>query len=585
MADAFLLCTINGWLLSMSYFCFMRCIHFSFFIFSFLTASAQFRYQRNYFRYPLNIPQKLNANFGEMRPNHYHMGLDLNTMAKENFPVLAAADGYIARVKIEAGGFGNAVYINHPNGLTTLYAHLNSFMPKLAAYVEQQQYKQENWKIELEIPANLFPVKKGEQVALSGNTGGSQGPHVHFEIRETVTDKCLNPQLFDFGIPDTRPPDIYKIAVYDANKSLYEQTPQLLAVKKMAAGNYSLTGLVKVSTDKILLAVQAVDRNDLSANPNGFYDAVLYKNNEIVSGFTLNNISYDDTRFCNAHIDYRTKYNGGPYLQLLNELPGNTADIYKELPGKYFVSINDYDVKEFRLELKDAGGNLSRLNFRLQSDHVDAGMAASGKNRVTANVVNIQDGPGLQLYFPENCFYDAFDFKMTSVAATLPGAYSPVYNFQTAAIPVHDTFYLRIKPDKIIPENLKDRMIIQKTVKRKTTVEKTRWERDYLGAAFREFGEFVLLADDIPPQIISYGLKDGMNISGMKKISITIKDNNEEIKNFRAELDGKWLLFSQRGNTFTYRVDDHFPAGEHQLKIAVQDEAGNTSEIVYKLIK
>ena len=148
-------------------------------------------YPKGYFQWPVIAKHALVANFGELRPNHYHMGLDCRTDQIENVPVVAAADGYIAKVKIEPYGFGRCIYINHPNGFTTLYAHLNNFYPELEKYITEQQYKLESWKVFLDIPANLFPVKKGQFIAYSGNTGGSQGPHTHFEIRDTKTDKVL----------------------------------------------------------------------------------------------------------------------------------------------------------------------------------------------------------------------------------------------------------------------------------------------------------------------------------------------------------------------------------------------------------
>src|SRR5689334_9775979 len=139
-------------------------------------------YPRDYFRDPLDIPIQLVSNFGELRTNHFHMGLDIRTQGRENLPVHAAAEGYISRIKIEKGGFGNAIYINHPNGYTTLYAHLNSFYPELYNYIKTKEYKEEKWEQDFDLPATLFPVKKGQLIALSGNTGASEGPHLHFEI-------------------------------------------------------------------------------------------------------------------------------------------------------------------------------------------------------------------------------------------------------------------------------------------------------------------------------------------------------------------------------------------------------------------
>ena len=162
-----------------------------------------------YFSYPLSIDPRLNANFGEMRPNHFHMGLDLSTESRENLPVYAPADGFISRMKIETGGFGRAIYMDHPNGTTTLYAHMNRFIPAAENYLEDQQYVQQTWKIDLKVPAGLLPVKKGQLIGYSGNTGASQGPHVHFEIRDTETENCLNPLRFRFLLPDVTPPDVF----------------------------------------------------------------------------------------------------------------------------------------------------------------------------------------------------------------------------------------------------------------------------------------------------------------------------------------------------------------------------------------
>src|SRR5688572_20200423 len=190
-------------------------------------------YPQNYFRWPLALKPEIVANLGELRDNHWHMGLDIRTNQKVNQLVYAAAEGYIAYAGIRPLSFGRFIVINHPNGLSTLYGHLNDFAPALEAYVTAQQYQQESWASELEIPQNKFPVSKGSFIAYSGTTGGSQGPHVHFEIRDTKSGKCLNPLLFSFPLQDNVPPTLVKLAVYDRSFSLYEQKPQFFALKKM----------------------------------------------------------------------------------------------------------------------------------------------------------------------------------------------------------------------------------------------------------------------------------------------------------------------------------------------------------------
>ena len=224
--------------------------------FSFSVYSQVSGYAKNYFRNPLDIPIDLAANFGEIRPNHWHMGLDIKTNHRENLPVYAAADGYIAKVRVEPAGFGQAVYINHPNGLTTVYGHLNSFTPELQQYIINEQYKKESWQTDIDLPSTFFPVKKGQLIAYSGNTGGSQGPHLHFEIRDTKTTRCLNPLLFGFPLQDNISPDIIRLAMYNRGIGVYEQVPKLFVVKKTSEG-YSIPALpaVKTGLKKISFAI------------------------------------------------------------------------------------------------------------------------------------------------------------------------------------------------------------------------------------------------------------------------------------------------------------------------------------------
>jgi hypothetical protein len=197
---------------------------------------SQHKYPQGYFRNPVGIPMQLSANFGELRPNHWHMGLDIRTMAKENMPIYAAAEGYIAHIGIRGSSFGRFIVINHPNGLSTLYAHLNDFYPALERYVRSQQAAQESWAVELDFTPTQFPVHKGTFIAYSGNTGGSQGPHLHFEIFDTKTTKRFNPLLFGFSLVDEIPPVIYRLAIYDRSKSVFEQTPKIFTLKNTDRG-------------------------------------------------------------------------------------------------------------------------------------------------------------------------------------------------------------------------------------------------------------------------------------------------------------------------------------------------------------
>jgi murein DD-endopeptidase MepM/ murein hydrolase activator NlpD len=527
-------------------------------------------YVKGYFRYPLAISSKLNANFGEMRPNHFHMGLDLFTLRKENLPIYAAADGYISRVKIEAGGFGNAIYIAHPNGTSTLYAHMNDFYPALQQYVKKQQYLSESWAQDLPIAENLFPVKKGDVIGMSGNTGGSQGPHVHFEVRETATDKCLNPLLWGFNIPDNVPPDIYKIAIYNRSRSVYEQTPIMVTAVKSATGSYKAT-VPKLNFDKVLIALHATDRMTGAANNNGIFKTTLTESGKPIAGFRLDGISYDETRYLNAHIDYKTKMAGGSYIQFLTPLPGDMLAVYPfSKPGGY-IELKDTASHAYRLEVIDPYGNTSQLQFSLQRSAAIAPVKPE-PNVMRPEELNVYETDDMELYMPENVLYDSIYFKYSSMPGGLPLTFSKIHTIHTPSVPLHTNITLRIKPDKTVPYQHRDRMLIKKITRSSVSVKKANWAMGKYSAEFRDFGVFQLIADEQPPQLSGF---QGGNLAGATRISIYVRDDNNLIKNFRAELDGKWLRFVQRGNTFTYLFDEKCGRGEHQLKISVDDEAGN----------
>jgi hypothetical protein len=540
----------------------------------FLSGTAQ-NYPQGYFRHPLNIKMELVANFGEIRTNHWHMGLDIRTQQRENLPVYAAADGYIARVLVEPGGFGQAIYIAHPNGFTTLYAHMNGFFPALQQYVVAQQYAQETWPINLTFTPNQFPVKKGDYIGLSGNTGGSAGPHVHFEIRDTETENVLNPLLFKFPIPDAVPPSVTRLALYDRNKSTYMQSPQLLNLATVRGRG------IKVGSNKISFAIGATDRFSGSNNPNGVYAAKISVDGEPVSSFTHDDISYPDSRYINAQIDYPYDARGGASLQHLTPLPGATKVAYDTYGGDGIIHLNDNEPHQVLIEVQDAALNTTRIPFTIQYDgSLTPASYSHAAEMFLPNQINVFEREDFQLVTTERTMYDAINVNFSSSANGAAGAVSPVYTFLSSAIPSHDSVTVRIKPSVDISEEDRDRIVIKNVVGTRTYVQKATWQRGWLMAKFRQFGTFQAFIDKEPPTINAAPA----NLAGVRRIVFTPKDNFNVIKRFRAEVAGQWLRFTNdKGKTWIYTFDDKFPRGESQLKVRMEDEAGNVTEKVWNV--
>ncbi|HEV7333945.1 MAG TPA: M23 family metallopeptidase [Flavisolibacter sp.] len=545
------------------------------FSFAFIFSGTAQNYPQGYFRHPLNIKMELVANFGEIRTNHWHMGLDIRTQQRENLPVYAAAEGYVSRVLVEPGGFGQAIYITHPNGYTTLYAHMNGFFPALQEYVIAQQYAKETWHINLTLSPDQFPLKKGDYIGLSGNTGGSAGPHVHFEIRDSKTENVLNPLLFKFPIPDAVPPSVTRLAMYDRNKSTYMQSPQLLNLATVRNRG------IKVGSNKISFAIGATDRFSGSNNPNGVYSAKISVDGVPVSSFTHDNISYPDSRYINAQIDYPYDARGGASLQHLTPLPGDKKVAYNTYGGDGIIYLRDNEPHKVLIEVQDAAFNTTRIAFTVQYDGSLAPAAPGGSAEMfLPNQINVFERDDFQLVTTERTMYDAINVSFSSSNNGAAGSVSPLYTFLSSAIPAHDSVTVRIKPSGNIPEEWRDKVVIRNVVGARTYVQKATWQRGYLTAKFRQFGTYQAFIDREPPTINAVPA----NLAGVRRIVFTPRDNFNVIKGFRAEADGQWLRFTNdKGKTWIYTFDDKFPKGESQLKVRVEDEAGNVTERVWNV--
>jgi Peptidase family M23 len=526
----------------------------------------------DFFEYPLRIAPKLNANFGEMRNNHFHMGLDLATESRVNLPVYAPADGFVGRMKIELSGFGRAIYINHPNGTTTLYAHMNRFLPEAELFLKEQQYKQQSWKIDLTVPPALIPIKKGQLIGLSGNTGASQGPHVHFEIRDTETERCLNPLLYNLSVKDETPPDVLKLAFYNRDKSIYDQAPFLVPLVKKN-GSYN-AGDIRLPFERAMVAIQATDRITGFQNPNGIFSASIHHAGRMLSSFRLDNIGYDQTRGLNGHIDYLTRFKGGPYYQMLFPPKALGVEIYNgeglqdhlDVPPAY---------EEFEIRVSDAHGNTTTVDFRL-SGQPSQSVAPAKKNGLPMQPkhVNVYEDENIQFVFPEFTFYDAFHFQVKSIFANAPNVLSSVSQTLPENIPVNHHFTVRIKPNRNINLVNAERVVIRRTYRSKTELKRAVQEKGWFAAAFRDFGFFQLLEDNEPPSFGS-NIQQRMQLRSGSRITVLPADNLQVIREVRLLADGQWLLLQQNWNGYSYTVDEHFPIGEHKLTVIVEDEAGN----------
>lgn len=526
-------------------------------------------YPQGYFRNPLNIPIMLAGNFGECRPGHFHSGLDIKTNGVENMPVFAAAEGYISRIKTASGGFGHALYLTHPNGYTTLYAHLNDFAPAVQKFLRQEQYRQERWDVDLSLKPDQFPVRKGEQIAWSGNTGGSTAPHLHFEIRDTKTEHPLNPLLFGFDIKDNIAPKPLKLFFYDLSEghTIYNQSP----VVKTLTGNgnqYAVPDTVILNgSGRYGVGVEVNDFMNGSQNTLNFYTAKWWLNEQQIGTIRLDDIGYDVTRYLHAYVDYGEMVARKRYVQLLFRQPGNQLQhIYDYLADEGAFNL-DEQTASLRIVLADAAGNESEMSVWLKKSVGKAAPACDNLFRV--DTVNSFSHPNVAFKLPKHALYDNVCFSFGQ--KTQAGAFSARYELSYPEIPLHTFFPLKLKPNMAVPFDLRSKIVLRYNDTKKSSGQATTFENGWYVAKVRQFGDYWLEADTTAPVITP--LK-----STSKRISFRITDSQTSIALAEAKLNGKWVVLEQHGSLWFYEIDGTTPAGKNSLRITAKDESGNESE-------
>jgi murein DD-endopeptidase MepM/ murein hydrolase activator NlpD len=529
-------------------------------------------YPTHYFINPVDTAFSIVGNFGECRPNHFHSGIDIRTNGEENHRVMAAADGYVSRIKIEPGGFGNALYITHPNGYTSVYAHLNRFRNDLEKLVRDEQYQTRSWRQDIILKPNQFPVQQSDFIALSGNTGSSQGPHVHFEIRHTLTEAPLNGLLFFPQYADTIAPRLYQLATYRGDKSIYQQSPVIYNLKANINGAYKLPNdTINVNTD-FYLGFRADDFSQVATGTLGVYEMQLYVDNQLYFAWQLDSISYTVTRYMNAHADYPTRKQSKGWFQLAHRLPNDRLPIYLNASGNQGrINILPGQYRNIRLVCFDAAMNKSTLQF-VAHGYSPTNNKTTCVNAFKAGQANRLENAWMRVELNDQALYDDVCFR-SSISLNQQ---SKEYRFRVhdAGLPLHTSMRLYLKPRKPIPDSLSQYICVVRIDGRQRHGQLANWANNRVEAIVKEAGDYEIAVDKTPPRIAST-IKNGDRINEREPLSFVITDETTSVKKAEAYVDGQWLRLVQQGNRFYYELDTYFPPGKHTLRITAADENNN----------
>jgi murein DD-endopeptidase MepM/ murein hydrolase activator NlpD len=537
--------------------------------------SAQIQYPKDYFRLPLDIPMQLSGNFGELRPNHFHAGFDFKTNQMEGLNVYASADGYVSRIKIATTGYGKAIYITHPNGYTTVYGHLQKAMGVIQDKIIELQYQNKNYEIEAYFKPGEIPIKKDDIIALSGNTGGSEGPHLHFEFRDSKTEKIINPLFFGFDLKDDRNPIVSNVLVYPIdNNSIANESkrPVLLSLSLQKDGTYLSEKVL--ATGRVGFGISAVDFDDVSYNPNGVYKTQLISNGKPIFGYEFNEMVFDEARFVNALIDYpRYKKIHQRVQKLFMKQPYNWSNINQNVNnGIITVSPNFLSVQ--RIEVSDYFQNKTVINipvaYSLKKAKIEEEIQPT-KYFIKAKVeANFEKDNG-SVFFPAGTFY--YDFYLNFDVK------NDIIFLHEDVVPAHSNFTISIEDTKSSAEDRK-KMFIASLYANKWNYNTTKLVGTTFTCKTKTLGQFKLVKDTVAPKIAIPKSIENKWLTGVNTIQFTISDDSSGVKSYNGYLNDKWILFEYEPKTkkITHTFDDSLLLeGQNKLKVVVTDNVGNST--------
>lgn len=527
---------------------------------------------------PMAIPLKLSGNFGEMRRNHFHTGLDIRTEGHEGVPLRAVADGFISRIKVSPVGYGNAIYIDHPDGRTSVYAHMSAFEERIAEAVKGAQYAKETWEIEFYPEPKALPVKQGDPIGLSGNSGSSGGPHLHFEIRETLSEHPLNPQEYGILVEDHTRPIIQGLRLYplDNGSSVLGANEAISqVVRDKGEGEYLLETQVS-AYGNIGLALHSFDRMDGVFNKYGLYSLEMRVDGKPVYVHKMKELDFEKFRQVNCHADYELfRTNAWRYHKTF-PAENNTLDIYELLVNGGRIHISEGESKNIEFIAMDIKGNTSKLRFILKGEQAPATPFPTERGIWwDASTDNVFKDSSAVILVPKGRIYS--DIYLRPSITSSSDALSKRFTIHDQVIPFDDYITIKLKVEGTFKNREHLVMMLDEGSGRETCIGGT-YKNGWLQAKTKTSGTFYVKEDDQAPKI---SLTRADN-SAKGKITLSLSDELSGLDSVRVEVDGRWLMMAHnasKSSAWGDLSDLNLATGTHQVKVQVWDLAGNAAKL------
>jgi hypothetical protein len=571
-------------------------------------------YPQNYFRYPLDSLPSLVSPFGGLRDNHFHSGMDLRTNQREGLPVFASADGYISRIKIQSIGYGKAIYIDHPNGYTTVYGHLQKYSGEIAKWIHNYQYKNQTFEFDYVFDKPILLIKKGDTIGLSGNSGSSSGPHVHFEIRNTKTEKIINPVLFGISPFDTLNPTIKKVYIYKF------VSDGLLLKKELKIDQTHTTKLkdftnvffynkqIELDEDQYGFGIEAIDFIHNQLDEKGIYEFSLKQKEKLVFKHILNQFAFSESKYINTHIDFPFYKTEKIRIQKCFIDDGNEFSTYEtnNEKGKIYLAANSLDTLKFEVIDNNKNAYVLYVPIKVVIKKIDIQKMAYLKSLkgekvfypFKKNTINTKD---FLFEIDPKSIYDTVFYDFASLKPIQEPALSKIYQVFNPTASLHKAADIAIKPYSV---NLKfqNKLLLAYYFKDRKDFRSAggNYENGMVRGKASNFGHYFVTLDTIAPNIKQIFLNTEEAINDSLHYYFEITDNFSGIGKYEGFLNNEWILldFDAKSNLLTYHFDEIWKklvADNKESKlnntaiikpevlIRVTDKKGNVAEKAFEM--
>lgn len=541
-------------------------------------------FPQNYFIPPLVGSNIITNNFGQIRPNHFHAGVDIKTR-KIGIPIVATADGYVSRIRISKYGYGRALYVTHPNGYKTVYGHLSKFSPEIEIYAKKVQLEKQSFEFAIYPDSSFFKVKQGDIIAYSGNTGRSSGPHLHYEIREALKDVPINPELTGLYVADKYSPKLTKVIIYPIDKnSKINGVNSRQILNADCKSNKCFLNKTIIVNGKIGFGANAYDLISTTGRKQAVYSARILMDGKQIFEYNINKVSFYESRGINSFLDYYERQKTGNKYQKYYIEPGNYLGIYNWEYGNGVIELQDYNTHKIQIILEDIKHNKFSVSLKIKKGKTPSVLQKKHSEK--------------KVYFDKDFFFVQNDFRMiiqkNSLYKNIDNLYykeyksskyyySKVYSVQNKYTALSSPILISIKGDKVSEDNLEKGVILHISDKGRVTPLKTNYINGFYSAKSKYFGKFALTIDNVRPTI-----KVLTNFSSTKKLSVIkfkITDNLSGIKKLYATIDNKFVLlkYDKRYKVYYYKLAQNIKNNSnHEIILEVFDKKNNKA--VYKTV-